>query len=56
MERVITFVGTTRGGVCLGQMDWGEEKMLESPLSFGLGTIYTVLLCGRINLTTKAWV
>ena len=43
-------------GVRLCSVDWGKEKMLESPSSLGLGTIYIVPLRGRTDLTTKVWV
>ena len=49
-------VGTTREGVCLSQVDQSGEKMLESPPSLGLGTIYIAPLRGRTDLTTKVWV
>ena len=40
-------------GVCLSQVNWGEEKMLESPPSLGLGTIYITPLRGMIDFTTR---
>ena len=33
-----------------------EKKMLESPSSLGLGTIYIALLHGMTDLTTRVWV
>ena len=48
-------MGTTffRSGVCLDQVDWGGEKMLESPPSLGLGTMYIAPLRERTSLTTR---
>ena len=40
-------------GVCLSRVDWGEEKMLESPPNLGLRTIYIVPLHGMTNFTIR---
>ena len=37
-------------------MDWGGEKIMESPLSLGLRTIYIAPFCGKTDLTTRVWV
>ena len=41
------------GAACLGQVDRDGEKMLESPPSLGLGTVYIAPLQGRTSLNTK---
>ena len=40
------------GGVCLGRVDRGREKM-ESPPKFGIGTINIAPLRGKIDFTTR---